>query len=130
VPTSLAGESLIAYEDALSAGTQHPFARLPMDGGEPVLLSNSHHVLVTGAVSGLGIVQLPSFVGEAHSDLVRVFPEVEEPYSVWLVLPQANRRIPAVRTVSEAIAESFRSGSLSPPPVAGPRRRGRPRSSG
>jgi len=116
VPTSLAGESLIAYEDALTAGTQHPFARLPMDGGEPVLLSNSHHVLVTGAVSGLGIVQLPSFVGEAHSDLVRVFPEVEEPYSVWLVLPQANRRIPAVRAVSEAIAVEFRHRREPPDP--------------
>src|SRR5262252_1177326 len=108
MPTSLAGESLISYEDALGARTRHPFARLPMDGGEPVLLSNSHHVLVAGAASGLGIVQLPSFVGEAQADLVRVFPEVEEPYSVWLVLPQANRRIPAVRAASEVIAAAFR----------------------
>ena len=108
MPSSLAGESLIAYEDALPLGTRHPFARLSMEGGTLVLLSNSHHVLVAAAAAGVGIVQLPSFVGDAHPDLVRVFPEVEEPYSVWLVVPQANRRIAAVRAVSEAIASAFR----------------------
>ena len=107
-PTTLAGESLIAYEEALPLGTRHPFARLPMEGGTLVLLSNSQHVLVAAAAAGVGIVQLPGFVGDAHPDLVRVFPEVEEPYSVWLVLPQANRRIASVRAVSEAIAAEFR----------------------
>ena len=107
-PTTLAGESLIAYEEALPLGTRHPFARLPMEGGTLVLLSNSQQVLVAAAAAGLGIVQLPAFVADAHPDLVRVFPEVEEPYSVWLVLPQANRRIASVRAVSEAIAAEFR----------------------
>ena len=107
-PTTLAGESLIAYEEALPPGTRHPFARLPMEGGSLVLLSNSQHVLVAAAAAGVGIVQLPSFVGEAETELVRVFPDVEEPYSVWLVLPQANRRIASVRAVSDAIAAEFR----------------------
>jgi DNA-binding transcriptional LysR family regulator len=123
MPARLAGESLIAYEDALAAQTQHPFARLPMDGSELVLLSNSHHVLLAAVVAGLGIVQLPSFVGEGQPDLVRVFPEVEEPYSVWLVLPQANRRIPAVRAASEAIAREFRRAER--PRGSGPPRGGR-----
>jgi DNA-binding transcriptional LysR family regulator len=79
-----------------------------MEGGELVLLSNSHHVLLAGAVAGLGIVQLPSFVGDAEPELERVFPEVEERYGVWLVLPQANRRIAAVRAVTDAIAAEFR----------------------
>ena len=111
MPTGLAGESLIAYEDALPPGTRHPFAGLPMDGGSLVLLSNSHHVLLAGAAAGLGIVQMPSFVGDVHPDLVRVLPEVEQPYSAWLVLPQANRRIPAVRAVAEAIGAAFRRSS-------------------
>ena len=107
-PTSLAGESLIAYEEALPLGTRHPFARMPMEGGTLVLLSNSQQALVAAAAAGLGIVQLPEFVADAHPDLVRVFPEVEEPYSVWLVVPQANRRIASVRAVTEAIAAEFR----------------------
>jgi DNA-binding transcriptional LysR family regulator len=116
-PTSLAGESLIAYEDALPLGTRHPFAGLSMEGGELVLLSNSHHVLLAGAVAGLGIVQLPSFVGDAEPELVRVFPDVEERYSVWLVLPQAKRRIAAVRAVTEAIAAEFRRGRAPKEPL-------------
>jgi DNA-binding transcriptional LysR family regulator len=107
-PTTLAGESLIAYEEALPAGNRHPFARLPMEGGTLVLLSNSQHVLQAAGAAGVGIVQLPSFVGEAHPELVRVFPGVEDPYSVWLVVPQANRRIASVRAVSEAIVAEFR----------------------
>jgi len=77
------------------------------------MLSNSHHVLLAAAAAGIGIVQLPSFVGNAHPDLVRVFPDVADPYSVWLVLPQANRRIASVRAVSEAIAAVFRQGRSS-----------------
>jgi DNA-binding transcriptional LysR family regulator len=111
-PTSL------AYEDALPLGTRHPFAGLSMEGGE---LVHSHHVLLAGAVAGLGIVQLPSFVGDPEPELERVFPDVEERYSVWLVLPQANRRIAVVRALTEAIAAEFRRARGAPragrPPV-------------
>jgi DNA-binding transcriptional LysR family regulator len=126
MPATLDGRPLLAYEEAVRTGGRHPFANLPMERGELALLSNSHHVLVAGASSGLGIVQLPSFVGDEHPDLVRVLADAEEPYSVWLVVPQANRRIAAVRAVSEAIAEAFRRrvarrpGSLSPPPPPSP----------
>jgi DNA-binding transcriptional LysR family regulator len=115
-PTALDGHALLAYEDAIRVGTRHPFANLPMDGGELALLSNSHHVLLAGASSGLGIVQLPSYVGDAHPDLVRVLPEAEERYSVWLVVPQVSRRIGAVRAVSEAIADTFRERASEPKP--------------
>jgi DNA-binding transcriptional LysR family regulator len=84
-----------------------------MEGGTLAVLSNSHHVLVAAAAAGIGIVQLPSFVGDVHPDLVRVFPAVGEPYSVWLVLPQANRRIASVRAVSDAIAAAFRQRRTS-----------------
>ena len=119
MPTTLDGQALIAYEDAVLSTARHPFANLPMDGGELALLSNSHRVLLAGASSGIGIVQMPSYVGDAYPDLVRVFGDVEEPYAVWLVVPQANRRIAAVRAVSEAIAQTFR-GRTSRSKVASP----------
>lgn len=71
-------------------------------------------MLVAAALGGLGIVQLPSFVGDAQPELASVLPELEQPYSVWLVVPQARRRLPAVRAVCEAIRETFgreRSGA-------------------
>jgi DNA-binding transcriptional LysR family regulator len=106
-PTGLDGHALIAYEDAVLTTARHPFAHLPMDRGDLALMSNSHRVLLVAAASGLGIVQMPSYVGDAHPDLVRVRADVEEPYAVWLVVPQANHRIAAVRAVSDAIADTF-----------------------
>jgi DNA-binding transcriptional LysR family regulator len=107
MPTALDGHALIAYEDAVLTTARHPFAHLPMERGELAVMSNSHRVLLVAASAGLGIVQMPSYVGDEHPDLVRVCGDVEEPYTVWLVVPQANRRIAAVRAVSEAIAETF-----------------------
>lgn len=107
MPASLEGHALIAYEDAVRSGTRHPFAKLPMNGGELALLSNSFRVLLGAGLSGLGIVQLPSYVGDELPELVRVFADREEPYAVWLVVTQANRRVALIRAVSDAIAAVF-----------------------
>ena len=108
-PTSLAGHSLLAYEEAVRLEGRHPFADLAYDDAELALLSNDHHVLLKGGTAGLGIVQLPSYVGDHHPDLVRVMPDAEIPYGVWLVVPQANRRLAAIRAVTDAIAGAFKS---------------------
>lgn len=108
-PASLAGHSLLAYEEAVRIEGRHPFADLAYDDAELSLLSNDHHVLLKGATAGLGIVQLPSYVGDHHPDLVRVMPDAEIPYGVWLVVPQANRRLAAIRAVTEAIGGAFRA---------------------
>lgn len=107
-PTSLARHSLLAYEEAVKIEGRHPFADLQYEDAELTMLSNDHHVLLRGAIAGLGIVQLPSYCGDKHPDLVRVLPHAEIPYSVWLVVPQANRRLAAVRAVADAIVSAFR----------------------
>jgi DNA-binding transcriptional LysR family regulator len=114
MPTELAGHSLLAYEEAVRMEGRHPFANLPFDRKNLALLSSSHHTLLRGALSSLGITQLPSYVGESAPDLVRVLPEAEIPYAVWLVVPQANRRLAAVRAVTEAIGEAFRRPLIPP----------------
>jgi DNA-binding transcriptional LysR family regulator len=108
-PTTLAGHSLLAYEEAVRIEGCHPFADLAYEDAVLTLLSNDHHVLLRGATAGLGIVQLPSYVGDEHPDLVRVIPDAEIPYGVWLVVPQANRRLAAIRAVTDAIASAFKS---------------------
>jgi DNA-binding transcriptional LysR family regulator len=108
MPTSLAGHELIAYELAVRTRKRAPFANQPMSEGALALLSNSHGVLLAAGRAGVGIVELPSFVGDATPDLVRVLPKVEAPYAVWHVVPLANRRVHAVRVVSEAIADAFK----------------------
>jgi DNA-binding transcriptional LysR family regulator len=115
MPESLAGHSLISYEEAVKIEGRHPFADLAFEDAELTLLSNDHHVLLKGATEGLGIVQMPSYVGDVHPDLVRVMPHAEIPYGVWLVVPQANRRLAAIRAVSDAIAGAFRRTPASRP---------------
>jgi DNA-binding transcriptional LysR family regulator len=107
MPTSLDGQALIAYEGAVRSGLRHPFVGLPMEGGELVLLSNSFRVLLGAAMSGLGIVQLPSYVGDTLPELVRVCTDREERYAVWLVVTQSNRRMAVIRAVGNAIAAVF-----------------------
>lgn len=106
-PHSLEGHQLIAYEEALQTNGLHPFNQLPSRANEVALLSNSHRVLLTAALAGLGIVQLPSYVGDRHKDLVALFPDHQPKYSVWLVVPQANRRLAAVRAAIQAINAEF-----------------------
>jgi DNA-binding transcriptional LysR family regulator len=107
VPETLHGHPLIGYEDAVRL-RGHVFANLATDGDHVALQTNSGRVLVVAAVSGLGITQLPTYVGDGISDLVPVLRTLEASYSVWLVLPQAKRRVAAVRAVSEAIALAFK----------------------
>jgi DNA-binding transcriptional LysR family regulator len=107
MPTSLDGHALIAYEGAIRSGTRHPFVSLPMDGGELAVLSNSFRVLLGAALSGLGIVQLPSYVGDDFPSLIRVCAHQEERYAVWLVVTQASQRVALVRAVGSAIAAVF-----------------------
>ena len=113
-PTSLDGHALLAYEDAIRFAGRHPFANLPMDRGDLVLLSTSHHTLLAAAIAGLGIVQLPSYVGDAQPDLTRVLPDAEQRYDVWLVIPQTRRRIATVRAVGDAIASTFKQPIRAP----------------
>jgi DNA-binding transcriptional LysR family regulator len=107
MPTSLDGHALLAYEDAVRTSARHPFVGLPMDRGELVLLSNNFRVLLGAGLSGLGIVQLPSYLGDALSELVRVFPDREERCTAWLVVTESNRRVATIRAVSDAIATVF-----------------------
>jgi len=108
-PRALAGHALLAFEDAARTGRRYPFADLPAADRVHAVLSNNHRVLVAAALAGLGIVQLPSYVGDAHTDLVHVLPERDDPYDVWLVVTAAKRRLAAVRAATDAITRAFRT---------------------
>lgn len=112
VPQTLEGHPLIGYEDAMRVGG-HVFTSFSPQGGHVALQTNSGRVLVAAALAGLGITQLPCYVGGALPDLVPVLSDLDKPYRVWLVLPQAKRRIGAVRAVSEAIADVFKRAGAS-----------------
>jgi DNA-binding transcriptional LysR family regulator len=107
-PKALHDHALVGYEDALRSGGS-VFTSLQVEGGHVALQANSGRVLLAAAVAGLGIAQLPSYVGDAAPDLTPILPAHDKAYAVWLVLPEAKRRVASVRAVSDAIAASFRS---------------------
>jgi DNA-binding transcriptional LysR family regulator len=107
VPESLEGHPLVGYEDAVRAAG-HAFTYVSTDGGHVALQTNSGRVLVAGALAGIGIAQLPCYVGDAIPELLPVLPNLDTAYTVWLVLPQAKRRVAAVRVVSDAISRAFK----------------------
>jgi DNA-binding transcriptional LysR family regulator len=115
MPDRLHDHALLGYEEAMRAGGS-VFTGLAVEGGHIVLQANSGRVLVAAAVAGLGIAQLPSYVGETVPELVRVLPELDKAYGVWLVLLESKRRLAAVRAVSDAIAGAFRQSSDDPGP--------------
>lgn len=54
--------------------------------------------------AGLGIAPLPSFIGDADENLVRVLPsEVEVRRTYWIVVPRGLLRLPRVRAAAEMI---------------------------
>jgi DNA-binding transcriptional LysR family regulator len=106
MPESLQGHAVITYDEAMRTGGR-PFQRLETEGLDVVFQANSARILVAAAVAGIGIVQLPNYVGDAAPGLVPVLPALDKAYGVWLVIPQAKRRVAAVRAVSDAIRDAF-----------------------
>ncbi|WP_394835963.1 LysR family transcriptional regulator [Pendulispora rubella] len=102
MPDSLVGHPIITYDEAMRLGGQ-PFRHLQTEGLHVALQANTAHVLLAAAVAGIGIVQLPDYVGDTVPGLVHVLPNFDKPYRVWLVVAQAKRRVAAIRVVSDAI---------------------------
>jgi DNA-binding transcriptional LysR family regulator len=116
VPAALRDHALVGYEDAMRSGGS-VFTSLDVEGGAVAVQANSGRVVVAAALAGLGITQLPSYVGDAEPELTPVLPEHDRPYAVWLVVPQARRNVATVRAVSDAIVAAFRR----PPPATADR---------
>lgn len=106
VSGGLENHPIITYDEAMRTAGQ-PFQRLRTKGLKVAFQANSAAVLVAAAVAGMGIVQLPDYVGDATPALVHVLPSFDKPYPIWLVVPQAKRRAAAIRIVSDAIAHTF-----------------------
>lgn len=107
----LAGHSIVTYDEALRVDGA-PFRHLKLGKVTHAFEANSARVLVAAAVAGLGVVQLPDYVGDATPSLVHVLPKLDVPYAIWLVVPQSKRRSAVVRTVADAIAATFTERTL------------------
>jgi DNA-binding transcriptional LysR family regulator len=76
----------------------------------PGVQVNSILALVASLQGGVGIGELPTYIGDAITDLVRVLPEVESAYDVWLGMHADFYRTARVRVVVDMIVQRFQNG--------------------
>ncbi|NVI08964.1 LysR family transcriptional regulator [Paraburkholderia sp. JPY454] len=78
----------------------------------PGVQVNSILALVASLQGAVGIGELPAYIGDAIADLVRVLPDVESGYDVWLGTHADFHRTARVRAVVDMIVQQFQGGKL------------------
>lgn len=119
VPREPGAHAVVVYDASMRGDVPPVFNNVPINDAQIALQTNSGDTLVAAVAAGLGIAELPSYVGDRHPQLVRVLPDHEHRYSVWLVVAQARRRVAVVRAVCDAITRAFTAGA---PPSRSPAR--------
>ncbi len=102
------GHDLIVYSDAILTSSPRTLAGIDASDARVVLQANNGHAIVRAACAGIGIAELPSYVGDREPALVRACAEHERRYAVYLVTHADRRRVRSVRAVCDAIAAAFR----------------------
>lgn len=104
----LAGFDLITFTGA-PAATSPFFMGESLEGARVALRCNNPLIQVRAAACNAGIVEAACFLGDASSDLVRVWPdEAPARRAAWLIMHQDMQRAARIKAVSSVITEAFR----------------------
>jgi DNA-binding transcriptional LysR family regulator len=104
----LAGYDLITFTGA-PAATSPFFMGESLEGARIALRCDNPFVQLRAAADDAGIGEFACFLGDASTDLVRVWPnEAPARRTAWLIVHQDMRRAARIRAVSAAIGEAFR----------------------
>ena len=90
-----------------SGRRQDSFLGEPIDGGRVVLEVNSIFTSLAAAINGLGIATLLPEFAESEPRLMRIWPDREQVFEVWLVVHADVYKAARVRTVMDALIEAF-----------------------
>jgi DNA-binding transcriptional LysR family regulator len=100
----------IGYDESLHNSPQQQWLEEVAAGRRFVFRSNDLAAIFQAAITGLGVVALPHFLGRQTQDLTYIDTvpcSVER--KLWLVMHEDVRRSPRVRTVADAIIHLFES---------------------
>jgi len=100
---AFAGHDLVVYQPYIDASRKPTFA-----GGRIVARMNSNLMARAAVRSGLGIGEIPVYMGE-RDGLVRLWPERvrQAPYEVWLVTHRDLRHTARIRAAIDEIVFAF-----------------------
>jgi len=105
--TALAGHDIVVYQASVAPRHQEKICHEPVSNARVAMEVNSGLVLLEAARLGMGIVELPCHMADNDPGLVRVWPEREDRYDVWLVMHSDLSRSARVRAAADAIIGCF-----------------------
>ena len=105
--TALAGHDIVVYQANVAPRHQEKICLEPVSGARVAMEVNSGLALQEAARLGMGIAELPCHMADADPRLVRVWPEREDRYDVWLVMHSDLSRSARVRAAADAIISCF-----------------------
>jgi DNA-binding transcriptional LysR family regulator len=104
---ALDGHDVVIYQRTLLPRHSTALAGESIANARVVMEFSSGLMLMEGVRAGLGLGELPTYLGDAQPQLQRIWPERSEPYDMWLVLHSDLNRTARVRAVADAVIAAF-----------------------
>lgn len=99
---------LVGFDDTMTNHRASKWLRQVAPGGKIVARNDSVLGLVYAAKAGIGVAPLPTALGDAEADLVRVLGPIPELARIWRLLTTAElRRTPRVAAFFDFIVEEI-----------------------
>ncbi|ARP84629.1 LysR family transcriptional regulator [Bordetella genomosp. 8] len=114
--TAFEGHTVIAYQRAVFGARSETICGEAFGNAQVALEVNSGLMLLEAVAQGIGIAELPTYLGDATPGLERIWPDCGEFYDVWLVMHGDLHRSARVRALADAIVAVFEQAEEKPPP--------------
>jgi DNA-binding transcriptional LysR family regulator len=105
--TALAGHDVVIYQRTILARHSVALCGESTANARVVMEVSSGMMLMEGVRAGLGMGEMPTYMGDAQPTLQRIWPTRSEPYDMWLVLHSDLNRTARVRAVADAVIAAF-----------------------
>ncbi|MBP1208349.1 DNA-binding transcriptional LysR family regulator [Duganella sp. 1411] len=111
------GHDLAIYQPAVTQNQDGTLGGESIAKGNVIAELDSSLMLSTVVRSGMAIGELPTYLADNDTELVRIWPERKRaaPYEVWLVLHADLARTARVRVVVDAIVAAFKAAGEGAP---------------
>lgn len=104
---ALAGHDIVIYEASVAPRHADKLCGEPVANARVAMEVNTGLILHEAVKAGLGIGELATHIAATTPDLVRIWPEREQSYEVYLVMHSDLNRSARVRAAADAIIASF-----------------------
>jgi DNA-binding transcriptional LysR family regulator len=104
---ALAGHDIVIYQHSVAPRHAEKLCGEPVANARVAMEVNTGLILHEAVKAGLGIGELATHIAETTPELVRIWPEREQSYEVYLVMHSDLNRSARVRAAADAIIASF-----------------------